>query len=238
LEEPDFLADLPDLTLPEPDVLHDTQPILPVSEAAPSSAQLVPASETQHDTPETDDLRFAPPASLRHDSEEFPALVLPTETRVEPAIPAPDIPQPGDTAPAPPVAEPSKAEETTGVTPLVEPDLSKLDTGSMSIWDIFGVPRPSETQQMRAVAAEAEAQTEPAAIAPAAPEVDAPAELVPMGEDEAVLVDAPPAPLPEAPLAAAIPEDIAPAVTPVSLHPPVGLRIRLRRKSFRLRRHI
>lgn len=91
---------------------------------------------------------------------------------VEPAAAAPPPPAPA-AAPAPvpePEAEPATVEpvQFPGMPPIPEP--SKLDTGAVSVFEVFGLPKPSETQQMRAIQAE-----EAARAAAATPEADPPA---------------------------------------------------------------
>ena len=101
---------------------------------------------------------------------------------------------------------------TTASTPRIDesafPAPSMTDTAKMSIWEIFGVPRPSETAEISAVAEAETVETPQEAAPPAAePEAEAPPAPEPPAEAEA-------APAEEAP-AEAIP-DLSPAVEPVA----------------------
>jgi hypothetical protein len=84
-------------------------------------------------------------------TEEYPAAVI-DKTDSADAEPA-----------APPAAKsesmPSSPQPEMATTSLIdEPPITKTDSGTVSIWEVFGVPRPSETQEIRL-------QTEPAAAA-------------------------------------------------------------------------
>src|SRR5262249_37916898 len=123
-------------------------------------------------------------------------------------------------------------------------DTTDMDTGKISIWEVFGVQRPSETQQMRAV----QLAQEQAAVLDAEQSADRPAV-----EERAV----PPKRLtvPEISEAPRVPDVVASeALTPPALERPVvltqemrsiepiiampsgGLRIRQRRKLVKVRR--
>ena len=104
-----------------------------------------------------------------------------------PPVPAFDEPQPATQPDAPPPilieeaeAEPEPAaeiaEESPPPTVLPEPappqepepvratqESGKLDTGTVSIWEVFGVPRPSETQEIASVKIEELVPEPPAA---------------------------------------------------------------------------
>jgi hypothetical protein len=134
-EEPDFLAsidspaaitDLPAPSQPIPEVKEDdTRPRPVVVETAPE----VTVKEEE-----------APPASAI--SEEAPPLEDEAHAAFKP--PAREA--------APPASEPEPVTvRTSAELPRVEPADS---TGERSIWEIFGLPRPSETAEMRAVVAE------------------------------------------------------------------------------------
>jgi hypothetical protein len=97
------------------------------------------------------------------------------------------------------------------ITMIPEPALTDsqrlFDTSKMSIWEVFGVPRPSETQEMAAVQLQA-----------AAPPVTVTA----------------PAPVASNPVAAN-PVATSHSADPVS-QPRTGLRAKMRRRSVKLRR--
>jgi uncharacterized membrane protein len=128
-------------------------------------------------------------------------------------------------------------------TPLAENEPDKLDTGKISIWEVFGVPRPSETQEIIPVKDEAVAATapplEPLAIekateGPAFTESSAPPSIVVDPNPPPPLSSAPPSIILESSAQPSIVVDI-PTKTPVVMTP-IGLRIVMRRKLVKLRR--
>jgi uncharacterized protein YndB with AHSA1/START domain len=134
-------------------------------------------------------------------------------------------------------------------------DTSEMDTAKVSIWEVFGLPRPSETQQMRAVQLQQEEQPTEEAAAPAVEAEETPVVI----ESEEVsspwtLVDPPAAIPPADPLPEAVPVElitpspppveVGAATTPVSVQvvkvptaiTHAGLRVVQRRKLVKLRR--
>lgn len=55
----------------------------------------------------------------------------------------------------------SSEKPITPATPIIEPVIKDSDSSQMSIFEIFGLPKPSETQQMPAVVIEQPAETTP-----------------------------------------------------------------------------
>ena len=90
-----------------------------------------------------------------------------------------------------------------------------MDTSNMSIWEVFGVPRPSETGEYQKVVVEPEGEPEPA---PATPKPKSPRAKKPV----AIV---PPTPA------------VAPASPPIPFTTGSGLRSQMRRRLVRLRPH-
>lgn len=115
---------------------------------------------------------------------------------------------------------------------VVEADEAKVQTSpdEMSIWEIFGLPRPSETQEHKAVAVESPTIEQSKTV-----------EIKSQPEEATIT---PPTPLPEVVLSipTEVPGELAVEDTPpdTTVHPlhmqPVGFRIVMRRKRVKLRR--
>jgi hypothetical protein len=107
------------------------------------------------------------------------------------------------------------------VIPEPEPTDSQrlMDTSNMSIWEIFGVPRPSETGEMRKVV------VEPPAIVEAAP----PAAKPKTGRTKKVAA--------AAPIEDSAPVAVSFAPLPANAGTNRGLRARMRKRLVRLRDH-
>ena len=105
-----------------------------------------------------------------------PVEELPTQAVVEPEveIPAiddepktvaatPVVAEPEavlDTTPAPAIDAPSQSEPQESVSPSDQSE-PEAEGKSVTIWEIFGVPRPSETQETDAVGSKIEPIAEP-----------------------------------------------------------------------------
>jgi len=79
------------------------------------------------------------------------------ESEFSPPISVEASPIISDTQPNAPVAEEApKPPPTPADASLMMPlrDISKLDTAQISIWEVFGVPRPSETQEIQPIKTE------------------------------------------------------------------------------------
>jgi len=170
-----FEDDLPPVPLPEepPVAEEDTRPRLPVT--------LRPAEITRPMAALTDDdLRFRPPAPESSTADLPPAEAEPSWAKVTQTVRPVTLP---DDAVSGPPAPPEPAAAPQPVVPSEQPA-----PGGPSIWEIFGVPRPSEVLSRAQAAPESAAReitpspspseanlagpAEPAAIAP--PPVEAP----------------------------------------------------------------
>jgi hypothetical protein len=78
----------------------------------------------------------------------------PATTETQPALPTVDFMETHSEVEEAPVAEmePDATAESVIEQPVVSPeDLSKTDTSQISVFDVFGLPKPSETQEMKAI---------------------------------------------------------------------------------------
>ncbi len=232
--EPDFLRDLAPAGDPQQppseadDVFKPPQPV----EAPPEPERGVATSEP------------APPATASEPEPETPAASLEAETppQDEPAAPATEASTPEQEPAAPVVSD-------TG------PRTDLSDTASVSIFELFGVPRPSETQTTDAASAESAAEPEvaetpePADEPVSEAEPQAQVETTPTEEPTSAVEAAPVEPVATAPKSPAEPVEIqvetgpetatvspAPIVITGELGGRVGLRLRLRRGQVQLRR--
>lgn len=246
--EPDFLRrlehdqDAPPAAPPADDVFKPPQPpafplVEPVTSMAPEPAPLNPIEDTPTN----------PAVPVVAQAEPPPAAeAQPVETEA----PEPDTPEPQPPAPADLSASAAKAYDTLS------------DTSRLSVFELFGVPRPSEEQQP--VSDEGlQPSTEPATIEEADPPTREEAEPA---TPEPEPTPEPAAELPSAPVAEPVAKPVTesvdePAIEPVTepvvepepvlsvnaQQPPpiiiagdlsgrVGLRLRLRRGQVRLRR--
>jgi hypothetical protein len=139
--------------IPEPPITQeDTRPRQPVpvesSQVSTSEIPAVPPGEPDFamdipQAPETSEPRFAPP-------RETPPGSVPTfrgDQRTEEDLPAVTTTAPGQEevsleSPAP--IEPTRSAE-------FKEQVSKLDTAHLSVFEVFGLPKPSDTQQMQAI---------------------------------------------------------------------------------------
>jgi hypothetical protein len=143
-------------------------------------------TETQETLPVTPIVIEEPPVK-QEDTRPRPAVHIPADT-LEPAFLSDLSPTPADydTSQSVPVSEKLPATGTLPATaPLPEPPPQPVqvaavqpgpipsvkDTGEVSVFDLFGIPRPSQTQQMAAITAEVE---EAIAVAESAAAMDAP----------------------------------------------------------------
>lgn len=123
----------PALSISEPPVSEDdTRPRAPISVEAPLEEPVLVAPELVEHTltpPEVTDT--APVHSLT--PPELQAVSLDEPLAEEPLL------------------EGAESESQQGVSNLSFPEISKLDTSEVSVFDLFGLPRPSQTQQMQPV---------------------------------------------------------------------------------------
>lgn len=120
---------------------EDTKPRQPVALPIAEPVEVPPIADDP-------DFLFRPATLQPADPPMEPVLNLPP-VNFEP-IPEPVVKQ----TPEPPKFAAPEKMETTEIRAIL--DTSEMDTAKVSIWDVFGVPRPSETQQMRAIQLEAE----------------------------------------------------------------------------------
>ncbi|MCC6801508.1 MAG: SRPBCC family protein [Anaerolineae bacterium] len=165
---------------------HAPEPVVTPEPITPAPVALEPEPEPAlRKGEETEPLGFTPPESL---PGYLPSLFDEREEQTAPAFRAADetqpefaekfampesaveaaIPEPEPVTPAPePVLETPKPEVPPALRrdpePYPEPSSSKATASS--IWEVFGVPRPSEIEQPD----EAKPKPEPAATAPEAP---------------------------------------------------------------------
>lgn len=225
---------VPEIPAPdvEPDEVDDWFARAGKVEAEAQAKIDVSPQETASAEPET--AVEAPPPTISRPADE-------AETR---AVEKPDMP-----AEAAPTPIPGMGDTTKSMSP-VPPALEsgEIDTSKLSIWEIFGVPKPSETQQMRAIAAEEAAKAEAAPAPTAEPEEAQKPAPEPTPAPAPSLAPAP-APAPE-PASPKVMEDSTTEILPMvygrlsldlsrELLMPrgrIGLRLRLRQKHVKLRR--
>lgn len=131
--------------IPEPPVSEeDTRPRITVTNIEPAA----PLTEPD----------FLPDVSIFEPPRE------PATAETQPALPPVEVSEklsvveessiPVKDVPAETIVE--AVVEQTAVTPpdpITAEDLSKMDTSQVSVFDVFGLPKPSETQEMKAVSA-------------------------------------------------------------------------------------
>ncbi|GIV81153.1 MAG: hypothetical protein KatS3mg051_0507 [Anaerolineae bacterium] len=121
---------------PPPAQITPPQPSPPVTSALPKTAPLsAPPTDHQRPTPPRGIPAVRPPLG----SEESPALARPTAS-------ADDTPPARSTPPRGVTVSPSR-DTTADERPTLPPPVPKTDTGELSIWEIFGIPRPSEQDE-------------------------------------------------------------------------------------------
>lgn len=240
-DQPATSAD-PQPLIPEPPISdEDTRPRPAIVDATHLPSQSTPPPPPAE--PDTaDDARFAPPATpppapaqpitppeltpppSRQQEETPPPAPTPPPRQQEET--PPDVPEPLSmrvTQPSPQVND----EDHHEFKPRVEPG---TDTAELSIWEVFGIPSPTDTQRMRAIKAAEEAERE-YEVEQQQPEADA---TLPAVQSE---------PQPKSTQTHAVvtrddtPErDDTPTAPPPASGGRVGLRLRARRSLVRVRR--
>ncbi|MEL6526048.1 MAG: hypothetical protein AAFQ07_10100 [Chloroflexota bacterium] len=177
LEEPDFLKAIPDALPMDPipadesasSVSDFTPPVSESSVPATESTVSPIASESSAPIAEPSTPDIAP----KPETETVIADAVPDETMTQPTpqvLPIEDevdltVTEPSEPDIAPPAD--TNDEVLTGTQPVadfqttVEPS---VDTSQMSIFDVFGVPRPSESQQVKTITPEQEAEIDKAPV--------------------------------------------------------------------------
>jgi uncharacterized membrane protein len=122
----------------------ETSEHLVVLETPPSAASAVPLSESQEASSEL----IHPPGVL----PEQPVIVEIEPDRKQPRPTQPVAEATGEKAPEPtPASEPEP--KTVPVVASSFLDQARMDTSEISVFDVFGLPKPSETQEIRPVVA-------------------------------------------------------------------------------------
>jgi uncharacterized membrane protein len=226
-----------DDTRPNPALVTEPEAAAPAEEPQPE------APEPKADIRSTDEWRIpsAEPELTRFQRPPVPEPPMPLDTPSKPLEPVTDEPAEQQPAPETDVQPPAEPEPLTAATvappaeqPAPEPaapaadfgpkiDTSKVDTREISIWEVFGVLSPSDTERIKAVSDEqlaAADQPEPNAVetpADAVPVVAESPRLPVSGEETRPISIAPDSPQ-----------------TPAVLVP--GFRVFARRRRVRLRR--
>jgi hypothetical protein len=189
--------------------------------------------------------RFQPPPSPV-DDDEFDILVRPDP---EPVIPPPPATDHLDETTVLPELAGAEDEQVDFVAsdefgPIL--DTSKLDTREISIWEVFGVQSPSETQRLRAI--KVDEYGEPLENQEDSSELLAVSTAEPTISQSVVTDESPPIPVME-PVVEAEPEAVVietpdsatlatqPALAPVMEPLIAGYRISLRRRLMKIRRY-
>lgn len=178
---------------------EDTRPnpaLAPTTSDTPAEEPALVEKPTAHkewvSPPDSDLARFqrppqpeVPPASpepapVRSVSEEAASIPIAAELRSDVHVSEP-TPASAETPSTPepvqvPKLEITEPEKLPADSPMLSDDdfgpkidTSKLDTREISIWEVFGLPRPSETQRMKAITDADIAAAEAADAAKAAP---------------------------------------------------------------------
>lgn len=204
----------------------------PAPSAIPSPITEEPAPTEAPPEPAPDTPQPEPPATT-----EAPATETAADIVDKPETPAAEPPsaEPAAEAAAP---EPAADESDTpfpALAPKREPgpgiDTSQMDTREISIWEVFGVPPPSETDRIKAITDEQLQEADAASTTPPpAAETPAPASTPPPAAETPVPTAPAPAPSPVPQAALSAQTRPAPALLMI------GFRVYTRRARVRLRR--
>lgn len=139
--EPDFLQ-----KFTEPEIVEDSVPLVQITRAANEPETLKP-----------DTVPDETPAEKLADEITPPVITGTRSVESEPVLAA-DVPKAPESAPEemfrpPPPPETAVPAAQTRREPISPEELAKMDTREISVFDIFGLPKPSETQELRAVLA-------------------------------------------------------------------------------------
>jgi hypothetical protein len=170
--EPDFLAALPPIDAPAP-VIAPSQPVW----MKPADPTPTPPRTPPVELPPV--IELAPAAPPVVEATPAPEPVTPPAVEVKPVAEAAPTP--------PPVVEikrvtseiPASAPVIESPEPKPEPRPRITDTSQISVFELFGLPKPSKTQPMPALSPEmlsSTGQITPITDAAPAPEAPAPAE--------------------------------------------------------------
>ena len=195
-EEPVSVIEEPpvsdDDTRPNPALVTEPEPAAPVVESEPEAPK--------PDIRGTDEWRAisAEPELSRFQRPSAPDSPMPLDTPSKPIEPiamepVKDVPLTSEpeahlTQPAPPASSEPQAEAKLPVDEIgPKIDTSKLDTREISIWEVFGVLSPSDTERMKAITDKDLAEAAQAEAPPAETEgSETPVDLAPQAEPAAV----------------------------------------------------
>lgn len=229
------------ITIPEPPLAdEDTRPNPALAETPaegegeiairqPVRIEPAPAAPLAEETT-TDDLQ--PEAASQPEEEPHARFKPPEVTPESPAVTSDDSaeaieasaqPEPADAPQAPQPQSPPELEpvpEFDPYGPVI--DTSQMDTKEVSIWQVFGVERPSDTRPMQPITGD----DKPAAEAPTADAAEAEAPVAKPAPEPAPVV---------APTRRVSPVSVASPAEPVRPLP-YGFRLRARRLRVKIRR--
>jgi hypothetical protein len=231
---------LPEEFIPEPPIAED--------DTRPRPALAIPADQPvtsepdflQEETraPHADEAWMPKPSSEKpRDTQERKVFGAAPEFAPPPVVSFEAPPAKTDTQPNQSIFEEApKPPPTPADAGLMQPlrDISKLDTAQISIWEVFGVPRPSETQEIQPIKTETISAPVPQVEKTPSPEPETKVEetalpeaaiepVIALESNERVVAMPIPVPTPTPP-------------SSVADAPIVGLRIVMRRKLVKLRR--
>jgi hypothetical protein len=179
-----------------------SEPPIAEEDTRPSIARPEPivSPDAQFMPPRTEERRFervpevtTPDKIATNEVAHLPPVPFPEAEKppIEPSIPVASkseltaevqLPVPESVSPEPEKVEserPSVTTTTTASTPAPLPDTSRMDTREISVFELFGLPKPSETQEMKAVV-----------VPPPASEiVDVPAKIESVSAPQAVVMN-------------------------------------------------
>jgi hypothetical protein len=223
---------VPDLLSSMPPVEDDDTRPRPAVREEPAIAAAESASSSEPDAifrppPASDSADIEPTFAGRTVEKQVPAsqsapVKTPTPAEAIPPVVIKDEPAPAPEVPAPAVVEPPAMAESSKPesTPAPIPAVSPRDTASVSIFDLFGIPKPSETQEARQINAP--------------PHIE-PMEPAPSPAQSPVTPQPVPAVTP-AVFPAAVPSSARPEVDALSEFGRTGMRLRLRHRRVHIRR--
>jgi uncharacterized membrane protein len=151
--EPAFLVSLPaEISFERPPSPEMVEIIAPESHIPAAATSEHPAVVLESPSSVESEIQ------LSEDMQDAPEFVNPPGTLPdEPVIVAitaePDVPPPSQSEPVAEATVAYRTDDTTSISnkPVVLPDRPPVDSGEVSIFDVFGIPKPSETQEMRPV---------------------------------------------------------------------------------------
>lgn len=154
--EPSFITSI----VEPPIAADDTRPRAPVVVESSSSEYVVPEADKSVDNPDTgviEPVVYSPPVAKQTEARDFiprPALENPTldpvpesARRATQEIQAITLPQESSTPAELPGTDRLPNEHQPIALSTSVPDTVKMATAEMSVFELFGLPRPSQTQE-------------------------------------------------------------------------------------------